>query len=168
MIYASRLAGRTDVLAKTREQCLLAVFDPIGSTIAPAIIAGYGLEASATSNNPQNLQAVLTFGNGVMFFLPACAFARAWSRSLVAGTEAFLYHFNRPNPWEGPWKGHSSHSLDMVFLFQNYNNYLSLGQRQCAERHAREVIAFVNGKDPWPSYQCEKMPGALVYYAAKD
>lgn len=157
-----------DILPKTLESCLSSVFDPIDVTIAPAIVSAYGLKTSATSNTPETTKAVLDFGNDVSFALPARSFTRSWSSSSVPGTAAFLYHFNCPNPWDGPWKGHAIHIQDIAFVFQNYKDHLSLGQQQSGERFARDIITFVNGDDPWPAYENGVKPGSMVYYAPTE
>lgn len=76
------------------------------------------------------------------FAVAAREFAREWS---LAGLEAFLCRFNCPNPWDGAWKGHATHILDLAFLLLNYNQYLSKGQQQAAERFADDVIACARG-----------------------
>lgn len=119
----------------------------------------------------------------ICFALAARAFVRAWSGAATAadtndddnssgdgegGREAFLYRFNVPNPWPGPWKGHATHILDIVFLLQNYREKLAVGQRKTGERMAREVVAFVSGRRSWPAYGMGGKEGAMVYYAAED
>lgn len=97
------------------------------------------------------------------FAVAAREFARAWS---LAGLESFLYRFNCPNPWEGVWKGHATHILDLAFLLLNYNEYLAKGQRQAAERFAKDVITFVHGHQPWVAYWNNgAQQGSMVYDA---
>ncbi|PKS09653.1 hypothetical protein jhhlp_004272 [Lomentospora prolificans] len=168
MAFGSRLINRTDVLPKTLAACLSAVFGPIDSTIAPALIEMYGIDVKATSNSRPAIEPVLNFANDVLFAAPAVAFSKAWSSSSVPGTESFLCHFNCPNPWEGPWKGYSTHILDIAFALQNYNECLSPGQAKCAERYGKDVISFVNGGSPWVAYHETKSPGAMVYNASEQ
>lgn len=113
-------------------------------------------------------QSVLHFGNDITFALPAIALAQAWSVSPISGVQAFLYHFNCPNPWEGPWKGHASHVLDIAFALQNYRDRLSSGQRQCAERLARDIIHFVNGNEPWKQYEQSANAESMIYFAPAE
>jgi len=82
--------------------------------------------------------------------------AAAW------GSNAYVYHFNEPNPWEGPWKGEATHVLDVAFLFQNYNDYLSEAQRRSAQTLAEDLIEFLYGRAPFPSWTREQ-GGAKVY-----
>ena len=165
MAFSFRVAGRTDILPKTLVDCLKKTFDPINPQMAKDIVAAYGLDCSAESNTKENLQPILHYGNDVMFALPAREFTRAWSASDVPGTEALLCHFNAPNPWDGPWKGHASHIQDLAFVLLNSQGTLSVGQRLCAERYAKDIISFVNGGTPWPAYEKDVKEGAMVYFA---
>lgn len=91
----------------------------------------------------------------IAFLAPALTYARSWS------SRAYLYFFNEPNPWAGPWKGKATHILDVAFLFQNYNDFLEPGQRKAAEKFAEDVVLFMNGTEPWKPYGAES--GARVY-----
>ncbi|KAH6698468.1 hypothetical protein BKA61DRAFT_682499 [Leptodontidium sp. MPI-SDFR-AT-0119] len=168
MIYSSRLRARTDIFPQTLAQWLKSVFDPIDSTMAPAIISAYGLELSATSNTLETTEAVLNFGNDVMFDLPTVYFTRAWSRCQISDTEAFLSRFNNQNLWDGPWKGRATHAQDVAFLFQNYRDALSAGQCKSAERFARDIITFTSGGTAWPPYEHDTKSGAMVYNASEE
>jgi len=169
MAFSARFVGRTDILPKTLQHCLTAVFDPVNPTIATALIKAYRIDAEATSNTRKTVEPVLNFANDVLFAQPARVFSRAWSAAAVPGTEAFLCHFNCPNPWAGPWKGYATHILDIAFVLQNYNEHLSPGQAKCAERYAKDVIAFVNGASPWARYnENESGSGAMVYDADEE
>jgi carboxylesterase type B len=165
MGFHSRVAGRNDILPQTLAQCLATVFDSIDTKIAPAIISAYGLEIDAKSNSQETTKACLDFAADVSFALPT----RYLARSLAAVDEckAYLCHFNCPNPWDGTWKGYATHALDIIFVLQNYRHHLSVGQRLCAERYAKDVIAFVNGAEPWPVYSTEQ-PGSMVYCAPTE
>jgi hypothetical protein len=167
MAFSSRIAGRTDVLTKTFAKCLSSAFDPIDKNIATNIISAYEVDINATGNSFQTNEKILNYGNDIMFSLPAQHLAQAWSMS-EHGTQAFLGHFNCPNPWDGPWKGYSTHIQDIAFVLQNYNQFISEGQRLCAERYAKDIIAFVTGEDPWPAVQEGSKPGGMVYYAAAE
>lgn len=141
------------------------VFDPIDIKITPTILSAYGIDPATQTNTKETTLSVLNFGNDISFALPAIRFAQAWSASSITGTEAFLYHFNCPNPWDGPWKGHAIHVQDLMFVLQNYRDQLAPGQQHCAKRFAKEVIAFVHGMEPWPAYQSGADSGSMVYSA---
>lgn len=138
---------------------------PTDTDTATAVIAAYGLDDDSIATTQNSTERVLNFGNDVCFAVAAQAFARAWSN---AGHEAFLYRFNCPNPWNGAWKGYATHILDLAFLLLNYNEYLSQGQRQNAERFAKDVITFVHGGEPWMAYRSGIQEGSMVYDAPAE
>ena len=75
----------------------------------------------------------------------------------------YMYRFNEGNPWPGQWQGKATHILDLVFVTQNFNEFLSDAQKQMAERFAEDVIKFVNGKEPWTPWKSErKMANVLL------
>lgn len=119
---------------------------------------------SATRNTPESTKAVLNFGGDITFFLPAVCWAGAWPQ--LSRGDSFLYHFNCPNPWDGLWKGRATHDHDLMLLLQNYNEFLSAGQRKCAERFAEDIIKYVNGGIPWAPIEPTKPPEAMAYYAS--
>ncbi|BEJ06734.1 hypothetical protein CcaverHIS641_0400030 [Cutaneotrichosporon cavernicola] len=167
--YAPRVSARADILPKTLADHLKATFDPINTSLAPAIISGYGLESTATANTPESLVAVLGLATDICFALGARAFARAWSDvGSETGTESFLYRFNKPNPWDGPWKGHATHILDIAFVLQNYRECLAPGQQKAGDRFTKDVISFVNGGSPWPAYKDGAEESAMVYFATEQ
>lgn len=93
---------------------------------------------------------VLRFASDICFRAPVLAFARGWTGN------AHVYHFNQPNTWEGPWKGHATHILDAAYLFMNFDEHLTVSQRALAERFAVDVITFANGRTPWTPFKGEK------------
>ena len=104
----------------------------------------------------EELENVLHFAHDIGFYAPALTIASSWPG------ETYVYHFNEGNPWEGKWKGRSTHILDIAFLLQNYNDHLSAEQRASAVKFGEHVIDFVCGKKPYPAYK-ENEGGAIVY-----
>ncbi|KAL2783217.1 Alpha/Beta hydrolase protein [Aspergillus keveii] len=168
MALAPRLAARRDILAQTLIDRLAIAFADADPTVAVALAAAYELDPAITSNTPKSKQSVLNFGNDVCFAAAAQLFARAWGAPTNPGTEAFLYRFNCPNPWEGPWKGHATHILDIAFALLNYTEYLPDGQRFCSERLAKDIILFANGAKPWAEYAPGTAEGSMVYDSTMD
>ena len=113
-------------------------------------------EISATLPPMIAMKRIVQFLTDIGFFAPAVTLARKWP------VLSFLYHFNEPNSWNGPWKGETTHCLDVVYLFQNFNEHLSQEQRVQAENWARAIIKFVDGQEPFPSCQSEPQ-GAMVF-----
>lgn len=168
MALAPHLIDRTDNLCQTLVNCLSTVFDNVDASIARNIAQAYRLEPASFTKDAESTQPILNFGNDVCFAAAGRSFARAWSASSMLGTEAFLYMFNCPNPWDGPWKGHATHILDIAFVLMNYAEYLDKGQQSAAERFAKDIITFVNGKQPWAGYQDDNFGGSMVYDAPME
>ena len=82
--------------------------------------------------------------------------AKGWPK------DAYVFHFNSPNPWEGPSNGVAGHVLDLAFLLQNFNDFLSVDQKNVAETFASQVIDFISGRAPFPAYDAAK-GGVMVY-----
>lgn len=154
------------MLPHTLATYLAEALDPIDPKLTPAITSAYGLDQSATANTTESTKAVLDLATDICFALGARAFARAWSQK--PGAEAFLYRFNVPNPWDGPWKGHATHILDIAFALLNYREHLGPGQQKSGDKFARDIISFVNGGSPWDPYRVGADQGAMVYFAAES
>ncbi|KAK4545632.1 hypothetical protein LTR36_002585 [Oleoguttula mirabilis] len=95
---------------------------------------------------------VLEVANDVGFYAPTVSYAQL----LSGDVKTYMYRFNEPNPWDGPWKGHSTHILDIAFLFQNFNEYFEPAQRGLAEGFAEDVFKFVYGEEPWQAWESDK------------
>lgn len=121
---------------------------------ADALLAAYNI----TPELPDDVgfQAITLFGTDITFHVPTIEITKGWP------TETYLFHFNSPNPWEGPSKGIAGHTLDVAFLFQNYNEFLPNEQKVIAETFAKQVIDFVNGRAPFPAYK-SGAGGAMVF-----
>ncbi|KAK5320495.1 hypothetical protein LTR93_006707 [Exophiala xenobiotica] len=86
---------------------------------------------------------ILRFGTDIVFYAPTFTMAKAMSG------RALLYHFNEPNPWDGPFKGESSHILDVAFLLQNFVEHLGAEQQKPSKKFGSDFIDFVNGEKPF-------------------
>ncbi|KAG5661252.1 hypothetical protein KAF25_005374, partial [Fusarium avenaceum] len=73
---------------------------------------------SSDLDNQNALLYLLQFGSDIGHHAAALALAEN-----VPG-DVFLMQFSEPNPWDGPFKGHSTHILDVAFLLQNFNDHL--------------------------------------------
>lgn len=143
LAFGHRKAGIGSTFAKTARAHLAA-------DVADDLIAIYGLDNPSTSDNDDAaFEKVLEFANDMGFYAPTLAYATRFGKE---GKQVFVYRFNEPNLWPGPWKGRSSHILDITFLFQNYNHLLSDKQASAAVRFAETVIGFVNGKAPFEAW----------------
>lgn len=154
-------------MPQTLARCVSQALSSTNPGDKAAIATAYQLDSSSmvTANTKASTERVLNFGNDVCFALAAREFARTWS---LAGLEAFLYRFNCPNPWDEAWKGYATHILDLALLLLGYNEYLSKGQQQAAERFAKDVIVFVHGGEPWVAYRTGTQEGSMVYDAPAE
>lgn len=112
-------------------------------------------------SDPVALRNILQFATDIEFYAPAIAFAEGWPG------KAYLYYFNELNPWEGPWKGESTHILDVAFLFQNYSEFLGPAQKVIGIKFAEDFIKFISGKSEWAAFD-DRKKGAQVYGPSRD
>lgn len=110
---------------------------------AKELLSSYDI--TPTTSDDEALLLILRFASEISFYAPARAFAQGWPGKF------FLYHFNEGIPWPGRFQGEAGHILDVAYLFQNYNDHLSHGQKKVAQVYAEDFIKFVNGEDPWPA-----------------
>ena len=170
-MYVGRLATRSDVLPKTLHECLSSTLGKVEPKTALEISRVYNLATDVSVNSFASTRSCLEFGHDVLFLLGNQCWAEAWHDFPTWGTEAYMYHFNCPNPWEGQWKGTSCHCQDVAFITLNFNDFLSPGQRAAAKRFAHGICVFVHGEAPWPAFgkpgPGQKAP-AMVYDAGVD
>lgn len=137
----ARKEGLAAVFASSLEKHLSS------SAAAKAILNAYKIEISTADEDA--VKAVLDFATDIGYHIPAYTYACSWPG------KAYRYHFNEPNPWDGPFNGYATHSLDCFYLFQNYHEKLSPEAREVAIALAKDFISFANGKATWPEYQRE-------------
>jgi carboxylesterase type B len=118
-----------------------------------ALFAVYGL-TPATPDDAAQL-AILKFGTDLKYFSTGLAYARAWPG------KSYLYQFKEVNTWDGPFKGHAGHVLDVAYLFQNYNHELTEEQAKVAKLFGRDLAVFAHAEDPFPTFAEGK--GGRVY-----
>jgi hypothetical protein len=120
---------------------------------ADTLLKEYGITSGLDDDTA--FAAVAHFGNDICFHAPTTQFASGWPG------KCYVYHFNIPNPWEGPWKGVSGHIFDVATLFMNLNEQLPPEARSIAEKFSEHVILYINGKEPFPLYGGEQ--GTMIY-----
>lgn len=118
---------------------------------ADSILETYGFKSTALESSTEDDEVAfknyLRFVNDVGYYAATISFARGWPEPKL-----FTFAFNEPNPWAGLYKGEATHVLDVVFLFQNYNNKLSPAQKKAAEGFGLDFARFMAGQEPWPAY----------------
>ncbi|KAF2869112.1 carboxylesteras-like protein [Massariosphaeria phaeospora] len=105
-------------------------------------------------------QSLIEFASDIAFHAPVVAFAQSWPG------RTYCYNFNEPNPWDGPFKGDSTHVLDAAFLFQNFNEKLDPRAREVAVELAKSFIEFANGGAPWQEY--DKETGGVMAFGPSE
>ncbi|KAF1842781.1 alpha/beta-hydrolase [Cucurbitaria berberidis CBS 394.84] len=125
---------------------------------ATALLSSYNITPSTPDD--EALLSILRFATEISFYAPARAFAQGWPNT--SESKFFLYHFNEGIPWPGRFQGEAGHILDVSYLFQNFNEHLNKECRELAKKFAEDFIDFVNGEDPWPPVQGQRL-GARVY-----
>lgn len=141
------LGGRKSGIAKAFADSISA---SLPEQAATRLLSDYGIPSS--SSDEEAFTRVLEFANDICFYTPTFAFAQG----LQDDMPVYMYRFNEPNPWPGPWQGRTSHIHDLVVLLQTFNQFMNSEQTQLGEEFAADVVAFVNGQDPWQRWTNEE------------
>ncbi|KAK0347408.1 hypothetical protein LTR02_002922 [Friedmanniomyces endolithicus] len=116
---------------------------------AETLLKGYDMTPDLDEETA--FERVLQTLNDIGFYAPTLAFAEG----LRSRMKTYVYRFNEPNPWAGPWQGRTNHILDIAFFLQNFNEFLDDAQRSTAEAFAVSVFKFVTGEVPWKASRNE-------------
>lgn len=127
---------------------------PAHDGLADKLLSAY--EMTPLTPDDEAFEKVLRVANDLNFYVPTLALAQNLS---TAGLKTYMYRFNEPNAWEGQWKDHATHILDITYLLQNFSEFLDDRQRAMGEEFAKDVIAYVNGKVPWAEWKQAKVLG---------
>jgi len=111
------------------------------TALVDKLLADYGI--SSAKDDQAAYFAILELGNDICFYLPEETFARNWPGP------TYVYHLNEANPWDGPFKGHCTHILDVALLFKNFDAHLDASARAVGEKLGDSIIDFVSGHAPW-------------------
>ncbi|KAM0552404.1 hypothetical protein ACHAPJ_007964 [Fusarium lateritium] len=143
MAYSGLLARKVGIAAAFRARAAKTLNDHPNTL--ESLLKHYSLDEAlaSTLNEDEAFLNVLKLINDVAFFMPAFEMASNFPK------DAFLFSFNEPKPWDGLFKGHASHILDVAFLFQNFNQFLDETQRASAITFATDIVTFANGEAPW-------------------
>lgn len=149
-IQALRIMHRKKGIAKAF--CTHIKSSKLPPDVGDKLLAGYGIKSDL--DDEEAFLRVLEVANDVGFYVPTNAFAETFAAK--GAQKAYVYRFNEPNPWDGPWKGCANHILDIAFLFQNFSEYLDEQQRTAAEQFAEDVFKFCYGEAPWEAWKSDK------------
>lgn len=152
-IYQIALAHRKKDIAKQFEASLKRN-KPNQDRAIESLLSYYGI--STAKDDETAYLKVLEFATDIIYAIPNDLFAEAWPGS------RYVYHFNEPNPWEGPFQGHATHILDVAFLFKNFDEKLNAHARGVAGAFSDNMIKFINGEAPWKASTTDS-PAAFIY-----
>lgn len=146
MAYAGLLSRKVGIAAAFRSSAEKSLHDHPDALAS--LLDHYYLSESAARmlTDDEALFKILCFISDVAFLMPAIELSAKFPG------DSFVFAFNEPNPWDGLFKGHASHVLDIAFLFQNYNDSLEQKQRASAVAFGTDVISFVSGESPWEAF----------------
>jgi len=151
MGLAQRKAGIANALATS-------LHNNLPSNAATTVLEAYGIHP--TTEDDEAMKLIIDLATDIAYAAPALAYARSFPG------KTYYYHFNEPNPWDGPFKGCSTHMLDAAFLFQNFNEQMPPRAQKVAEALAADFVKFANGVKPWAEY--EKGAGQVRTYGPSD
>jgi carboxylesterase type B len=131
------LAERAAGIARALQRSFSANMSPAS---IDAVLNVYGITPSTPDE--EAMAKIIDLATDIAYYLPAVSYFRASS----AKAKAHLYAFNEPNPWEGTFKGKSTHILDAAFLFLNFEDQMK-GQevKATGRKLAADFIGFANG-----------------------
>lgn len=115
------------------------------TSAAEAVLSAYGI--SSETGDDEAMKRIIDLVTDIAYVAPALAYARSFPG------KSCYYHFNEPNPWDGPFKGCSTHMLDAAFLFQNCNEHMATGAQEVARSLATDFVKFAHGVQPWKQFE---------------
>ncbi|ETI22298.1 hypothetical protein G647_06371 [Cladophialophora carrionii CBS 160.54] len=140
IIWGPRIASLGWTPGKTRE--LLSSCFP--APVVEHMTSSYNL---SDFSNEQAVSILEPFCSDAEFGRDIHEIAKSFS-----GGKAFYYHMRYGNPFPGPFQNLAHHAVDLLFLFQTYNQLLPDELAKAAQQMGRHWITFINGGDPWPAY----------------
>jgi carboxylesterase type B len=113
----------------------------LASTAAHAVLEAYNITPSTPDDDA--MQHIFDLATDIAYAVPALSYARSFPG------QTYAYHFNEANPWDGLFKGKSTHMLDAAFLFQHFNECMTPKVQEVAKTLATNFIKFANDVEPW-------------------
>jgi carboxylesterase type B len=108
------------------------------SSVAHTVLSAYGITSSM--RDEEAMVSIIDLATDIAYHLPAQYYARAFKGKVSS------YLFTEPNPWDGMFKGRSTHMLDAAFLFQNFDENLSDEAKITARGLGADFVAFAYGR----------------------
>lgn len=164
-MFTSRMAGIGKAFLTVAEKVIIS--QGHSKEAAQVLLLAYKLDGSLVSNrsDEENLRKILLFAHDICWLTPCNAIARRWAAN---GKAAYVYRFNETNPWDGPWKGYSTHILDVAYIFLNFLHALNEPQKKVALAFADDFLNFVSGKQPWKAIGMDTEHEGVQVYGPSD
>ncbi|GAO51231.1 alpha/beta-hydrolase [Saitoella complicata NRRL Y-17804] len=74
-----------------------------------------------------------------------------------APDKTFFHIFNVGNPFDGPLKGKTTHTLDIVLLLGAFNHLIPDNLKSSVDEYRKKLLAHVYGEQPWDGYDQGKI-----------
>jgi carboxylesterase type B len=139
IILKARVLDRPDALERLKQACA----KHLTASETQKLLVAYNLESSLPKK--QESERLLELVSELRFYLPALAAYRGWKAASPL-KRASRYHFHVLNPIDGPFKGCSSHELDVAYLLNNFEEHLDEHNRSIARAIQDHFIRFINGE----------------------
>ncbi|KAL2837811.1 Alpha/Beta hydrolase protein [Aspergillus pseudodeflectus] len=110
------------------------------------LVSAYGLADNQPSSDAFH-QGLVQLVSDVRFYMPIVLVEEAISSDANVRT----YHFHEPNPFDGIFKGHATHVLDVAYALQTYENLLPKESRAVSHRMGDYLLDLAYGKLDSPS-----------------
>lgn len=110
----------------------------LSASAAHIVLSPYGINFSTPDDEAKDF--IIDLATDFAYHVPGQHYAWAFEG------QTCTYIFNQGNPWDGMFKGKSTHLLDAAFLFQNFNDHMDDEAKQTARRFAEIFVVFANGK----------------------
>ncbi|OKL57800.1 hypothetical protein UA08_07259 [Talaromyces atroroseus] len=142
-IFGYRLPNQAKNAAPRFISALTNALSSHPAEVTSNLLASYSL--SPTTPDEEAFSRILEFTNDILFYAPVLAYASGWPED----GNVYVYYFNETNPFDGPFKGQSTHILDVAYFYQNFNDHLTTEQQAVARAFAEDILRFVAGEAPW-------------------
>ncbi|PMD40957.1 alpha/beta-hydrolase [Hyaloscypha variabilis F] len=120
----------------------------IGAATLNSILTAYGI--SDVLETEELIDKLLKLAADIIFCQPAQSHAATWK---VKGNEVQQYIFTQNQPFSGPYKGKSAHSLDLAYLHGNPEIFSGTADPEGERKVQRAIqdawVEFAYGEDGW-------------------
>lgn len=138
-VLKGRILDPPDALGRLKQACS----KYLTASETQSLLAVYNLERPLPKK--QEAERLLELVGDLRFHLAALSAYRGW-KAASPPRRASRYHFHVPNPIDGPFKGLSSHELDVAYLLNNFEEHLDEHNKRVARAMQDHFIRWANGE----------------------